>query len=122
MEGVDGEEAAASALIHDLASLLQCDSSTGQALPVLEAISGAIDQLLPRLPPAFLEPVLPPNSLDSHQVMSACTQLNPLSTLHVCSSGWSLTHHSVSTPAYRKHFLQHRALLSVVDHRNAQHT
>ncbi len=68
MKGVDGAEASASALIHNLASLLQCDPSPAQALPVLKAISGAIDQLLPRLPPSFLEPILPPNSLDNHQV------------------------------------------------------
>ena len=68
MKGVDGAEASASALIHALASLLQCDPSPAQALPVLKAISGAIDQLLPRLPPSFLEPILPPNSLNNHQV------------------------------------------------------
>jgi len=68
MQGVDGAEASASALIHDLASLLQCDPSPAQALPVLKAISGAIDQLLPCLPPSFLEPILPPNSLNNHQV------------------------------------------------------
>ena len=68
MKGVDGAEASASALIHDLASLLQCDPSPAQALPVLKAVSGAIDQLLPRLPPSFLEPILPPNSLNNHQV------------------------------------------------------
>lgn len=68
MKGVDGAEASASALIHALASLLQCDPSPAQALPVLKAISGAIDQLLPRLPPTFLEPILPPNSLNNHQM------------------------------------------------------
>ncbi|KAL0046913.1 hypothetical protein WJX82_001552 [Trebouxia sp. C0006] len=68
MKGVDGAEASASALIHDLASLLQCDPSPAQALPVLKAVSGAIDQLLPRLPPSFLEPILPPNSLNNHQM------------------------------------------------------
>ncbi len=68
MKGVDGAEASASALIHDLARLLQCDPSPPQALPVLKAISGAIDQLLPRLPPSFLEPIMPPNSLNNHQV------------------------------------------------------
>ncbi|KAL0021460.1 hypothetical protein WJX79_004191 [Trebouxia sp. C0005] len=68
MKGVDGVEASASALIHDLATLLQCDPSPAQALPVLRAISGAIDQLLPRLPPSFLEPILPPDSLNDHQM------------------------------------------------------
>ncbi|DBA79770.1 TPA: hypothetical protein ACH3X1_008435 [Trebouxia sp. C0004] len=68
MKGVDGAKTSACALIHDLASLLQCDPSPAQALPVLKAISGAIDQLLPRLPPSFLEPILPPNSLNSHQM------------------------------------------------------
>lgn len=69
MRGVDGEEASSSALIHDLAILLQCDPAPSQALPVLEAISAAVDQLLPRLPPAFLEPILPPDSLDNYQVV-----------------------------------------------------
>lgn len=105
MEGVDGEEAAASALIHDLASLLQCDSSPGQALPVLEAISGAIDQLLPRLPPAFLEPILPPDSLNSHQVTAACALLTPLLTLHVFSCGFSSTYQGHSTLAYQRCYL-----------------
>lgn len=68
MAGLEGEAATSSAIIHDLARLLQCDSSPSQALPVLHAISAAIDQLLSRLPPAFLEPILPPGSLDDHQV------------------------------------------------------
>ena len=71
MTGVDGQAATASAIIHDLANLLQCDPSPSppQALPVLKAISAAIDELLPRLPPAFLEPILPPGSLNDHQVI-----------------------------------------------------
>lgn len=57
MTGVDGDEALSSALIHDMATLLQRDLSPSQALPVLKAVSVAIDKLLPHLPPAFLEPI-----------------------------------------------------------------
>ena len=70
MAGVEGETTTSSAIIHDLAELLQCDPSPSEALPVLKAISAAIDQLLPRLPPAFLEPILPPGSLNNHQVLN----------------------------------------------------
>lgn len=72
MAGVEGDAAASSAIIHDLACLLQCDPSPSQALPVVKAISAAIDQLLSRLPPAFLEPILPPGSLNDHQVLRSC--------------------------------------------------
>lgn len=68
MAGLEGEATTSSAVIHDLARLLQCDPSPSQALPVLQAISAAIDQLLSRLPPAFLEPILPPGSLNNQQV------------------------------------------------------
>ena len=68
MAGLEGAATSSSAIIHDLACLLQCDSSPTEALPVLQAISAAIDRLLSRLPPAFLEPILPPGSLDAHQV------------------------------------------------------
>ena len=70
MAGVEGAEASSSALIQDLASMLQCDASSPQALPVLQDISGAIQKLLPRLPPPFLEPILPPNSLNDQQVLT----------------------------------------------------
>ena len=72
MAGVEGDAAASSAIIHDLACLLQCDPSPFQALPVVKAISAAIDQLLSRLPPAFLEPILPPGSLNDQQVLRSC--------------------------------------------------
>lgn len=74
MAGVDGEAATSSAIIHDLAHLLQCDSSPSEALPVVQAISAAINQLLPRLPAAFLQPILPPGSLDNCQVPCLETQ------------------------------------------------
>ena len=70
MAGVVGEEASFSALLQDLASMLQCDASSSQALPVLQAISAAIQKLLPRLPPAFLEPILPGDCLDDQQVLT----------------------------------------------------
>lgn len=88
MAGVDGEAATSSAIIHDLAHLLQCDSSPSEALPVVQAISAAIDKLLPCLPPAFLQPILPPGSLDNDQVSA----LRPQSAMHSlvsesCASG-----------------------------------
>ena len=86
MKGVDGVEASASALIHDLATLLQCDPSPAQALPVLRAISGAIDQLLPRLPPSFLEPILPPDSLNDHQVCCHNTHMMCGAPVILCQS------------------------------------
>ena len=69
MAELEGEATTSSAIINDLAHLLQCDPSPSEALPVLQAISAAIDQLLSRLPPAFLEPILPPGSLNHHQVL-----------------------------------------------------
>ena len=68
MAGLEGPTAASSAALHDLAALLHCDGSASSALPVLKAISAAVDQLLPRLPTAFLDPILPPDSLDENQV------------------------------------------------------
>ena len=83
MAGVDGEAATASAIVHDLANLLQCDPSPPQALPVLKAISAAINELLPRLPPAFLKPILPPGSLNDHQVLPLNNWLNLAAVFHV---------------------------------------
>ena len=76
MAGVDGDAAASSVIVQQLAKQLQCNSSTAECLPVLQAISAAIDQLLPRLPPSFLEPVLPPGSLNDNQVGNHATVLH----------------------------------------------
>ena len=78
MAGVEGDAAASSAIIHDLACLLQCDPSPSQALPVMKAISAAINQLLSRLPRAFLEPILPPGSLNDQQVLGSCASSSVL--------------------------------------------
>ena len=67
--GTRSEEATSSSLIHDLARLLGCDPTPPQALTVLKAIAAAIGKLLPRLPPAFLEPILPHSSLNKQQVL-----------------------------------------------------
>lgn len=68
MAGVESLSASSSAALHDLAALLHCDSSPSSSLPVLKAISAAVDQLLQRLPTAFLDPILPADSLNVHQV------------------------------------------------------
>lgn len=68
MAGVEGSSATSSAALHDLANLLHCDSSSPSAVSVLKAISAAVDQLLLRLPTAFLDPILPPDSLNAQQV------------------------------------------------------
>ena len=97
MAGVDGEAATSSAIIHDLAQLLQCDSSPSEALPVLQAISAAIDKMLPRLPPAFLQPILPPGSLNERQVYALDhTLLHPSLESSLPCIPWSAMHSLVS--------------------------
>ena len=68
MAGVEGPSASSSTVLHDLAALLHCDTSPSSAIPVLKAISAAVDQMLPCLPTAFLDPILPADSLSAQQV------------------------------------------------------
>ena len=70
MEDIGGDAVLASALIRDLATLLDVPaaSTCQSAVKLLEGIDHRLQEVMQRLPQSFLAPLLPEGSLNDQQV------------------------------------------------------
>lgn len=70
MEGIGGDAAHASTLIRDLAMQMNVPSasSSQSALQLLDEIDQGLQDVMQRLPQAFLKPLLPEGNLNNEQV------------------------------------------------------